>query len=294
MRKIISTGIGLLALAAAIQPAAAADLPRKVPVLKAPPVYIDPWTWTGFYIGLNGGYSWGRSTTNVGFFTVPAGVPIVPPAGSITSADLKLNGGIFGGQIGYNWQFDRTWVFGLEADIQWSGEKDSTLFRCAVAPGGGPPGPCLPGLTFTPPGAAGGTTLAFDQRRQWFGTLRGRLGVLPSPTVLLYITGGLAYGELKTDLLLSGFTPFGVPVSVAASQKDTKAGWVVGGGIEGRLWDNWTGKLEYLYMDLGEASGSIINTAAGSGAPWSSSRFHDNILRAGINYKFGGPVIAKF
>ena len=93
MRKIVSAEIGLLALTGM---AAAADLPAKAPVYKAPPVIVDPWTWTGFYIGLNAGYSWGRSDTHVDYFTSPGGLPIVPPAGSITDVKFDLNGGIAG------------------------------------------------------------------------------------------------------------------------------------------------------------------------------------------------------
>src|SRR6266508_5551837 len=202
MRKILAAGIGVLALAAAMQPAAAADLPVKAPVYKAPPVYIDPWTWTGVYIGLNAGYSWGRSRTHVDYFNSLTGLPIAPPAGSITDVDFNLNGGIAGGQIGYNWQASN-WVGGIEADIQWSGQKGSADFFCARNPVGAP-GPCLPTLTGTLPGTTG-TTLLLDQRLRWFGTLRGRLGVLFAPTVLAYVTGGLAYGEIKTEGTLNGF-----------------------------------------------------------------------------------------
>ncbi len=90
MKKIVSAGIALLALTGT---AAAADLPRKAPVYKAPPPIVDPWTWTGVYIGLNAGYSWGRSDTHVDYFTSPGGLPIVPPPGSITDVKFDLNGG---------------------------------------------------------------------------------------------------------------------------------------------------------------------------------------------------------
>ena len=286
MKKIVGAGIGLLALTGA---AAAADLPMKAPVYKAPPVIVDPWSWTGVYIGVNAGYSWGRSRTDVNYFNSVTGLPIAPPAGSITSVDFNLNGGVAGAQIGANWQ-SGIWVIGGEADIQWSGQKGSALFTCAATAIGGP---CLPGLTFLPPGATG-STLAFDQKLQWFGTVRARLGVTPAPTVLLYVTGGLAYGEIKTDGTFSSFTPAGVAVSSVFSQSTTKTGWTVGGGIEGRLSGNWTGKIEYLYMDLGTVSGTVVNTPALIGANW-SSRITDNIVRVGVNYKFGPyPVVAKY
>jgi outer membrane immunogenic protein len=288
MKKLVIAGLGMLAIAA-VQPAAAADL--KAPVYKAPPV-VDVWSWTGVYVGLNGGYSWGKSRTHVDYFNSLTGLPIAPPPGSITDVDFKLNGGIFGGQIGANLQIDRSWLIGIETDIQWSGQKGSAVFACAPSLVGGL-FPCVPGATALPPGTPG-QTLSLDQKLQWFGTLRGRLGALFSPTVVGYVTGGLAYGEIETNGTLVN-TPFvGPVVTTAFSHNVTRAGWTVGGGLEGRLWDNWTGKIEYLYMDLGTVSGTVSPAPAALlvGANY-SSRITDNILRVGINYKFGA-VMAKY
>jgi outer membrane immunogenic protein len=289
MRKIISLGIGMLALAGAMQPAAAADLAVKAPLYKAPPV-IEIWSWSGFYVGLNGGYSWGRSRTDIGFFNTVTGAPIATP-GSITSNSFNLNGGVFGGQAGYNWQ-SGSFVAGVETDIQWSGEKGSTNFFCAAAPGGGAFGACAPGLTFTPPGATG-VNLSVEQKLQWFGTLRGRVGGLVTPSVLAYVTYGLAYGEVKTNATLGGFTANGTAVAAAFSHSVTKGGWTVGAGLEGRLGGNWTGKVEYLYVDLGSISGTVINTPALIGATY-NSKITDNIFRVGVNYHFNAPVVARY
>jgi outer membrane immunogenic protein len=281
MKKIISAGIGLLALTGA---AAAADLPVKAPVYKAPPVVVDPWTWTGFYIGVNVGYSWGKSETDATFTNNTTGVLLA--AGS---SDFKLNGAIGGGQIGANWQ-NGIWVIGGEADIQWSGQKGSTTFSCPTPAIGGP---CNT-LTFGP-GFGVSPTAAFDQKLEWFGTVRARLGVTPAPTVLLYVTGGWAFGEIQTDGVISGFSGAGVAVSSAFSHSTTKSGWTVGGGIEGRLSGNWTGKIEYLYMDLGSVSGTA--TLLTSTPPLRfdySSRITDNIVRVGLNYKFQPYVVAKY
>src|SRR6266545_5045233 len=166
-------------------PAFAADLPVKA---RPAPVIVDTWNWNGFYLGINGGYSWGRSRTTVDYFNLPGGTPIVPPAGSITSGDFNLNGGIAGGQVGWNWA-GNGWLWGFETDLQWSGEKGSATFSCAATLIGGP---CLPGLTFLPAAAAGGTTLSLEQGIQWFGTFRARAGWLVTPSILLYATGGLA------------------------------------------------------------------------------------------------------
>jgi outer membrane immunogenic protein len=278
MKKIISAGIGLLALTSM---ATAADLPVKAPVYKAPPVIVDPWSWTGVYIGLNVGYSWGRSNTTESVYNNATNALLYT-----ANNTFKMNGAIGGGQIGANWQ-SGIWVLGLEADIQWSGQKGSTFFTCPAQ---------VCNNTTAIPAALTIVTSAFDQKLQWFGTLRGRLGVTPAPTVLLYVTGGLAYGEIETSATLSGFNGAGAIVSNAVNSSTTKAGWTVGGGIEGRLSGNWTGKIEYLYMDLGTVSTTapLLTNSPPIYATW-SSRITDNILRVGLNYKFGNyPVVAKY
>ncbi|HEX9215089.1 MAG TPA: outer membrane beta-barrel protein [Bradyrhizobium sp.] len=185
-------------------------------------------------------------------------------------------------------------MFGVEGDLQWSGEKGSAGFACVgVAPAGGA---CLPGLTFLPPaGGAAGTTLTIDQKLQWFGTVRGRVCILATPKVLFYGTGGVAFGEIKTTGTMTGFTPAGVAIASVGSTSETRVGWTVGAGVEGKITQNWSAKLEYLYMDLGRFSSGPFTLAPGStiGANV-SSRFTDHILRAGINYQFAGPVVAKY
>jgi outer membrane immunogenic protein len=113
--------------------------------------------------------------------------------------------------------------------------------------------------------------------------------------VLLYGTGGLAYGEIKTTGALAGITPGGVAIASVVSNSDTRFGWTVGAGIEGKITRNWSAKLEYLYMDLGGFSGGSYTLAPGSvlGARVDSN-FRDHILRAGLNYTFGGPVVARY
>jgi outer membrane immunogenic protein len=272
--------------------ALAADLAAR-PYVKAP-VIVDPvWNWTGFYVGGNGGYSWGRSNTDVSYFNPVTGLGIVPPAGSITSASFNMNGGVAGGQAGYNWQ-STNWVFGIEGDLQWSGERGSAFYNCVgTAPAGGV---CLPGLTFLPAGGLAGTTITIDQSLQWFGTVRGRVGILATPKVLFYGTGGLAFGEIKTTGTMTGFNAFGTPIASTGSSSTTRAGWTVGVGVEGKITQNWSAKLEYLYMDLGRfSSGPFTLSPALPISANVSSRFTDNILRAGINYQFTtGPVVARY
>jgi outer membrane immunogenic protein len=272
MKRIL---IGLAAVASiAATGALAADLPmRAAPYTKAP-VYVEPvFNWTGFYIGGNLGYSWGRSS-DTSTITNGAGTVLFTSAGK-----TDLDGIVGGGQIGYNWQM-QNWVWGVEADIQGTGEKGTRNFIC-------PRETCLPPAALVLPDLAAGLT----QKLDWFGTVRGRVGVLAAPKVLLYATGGFAYGDVKTGETVGALTGF--------STSTTNFGWTVGAGVEGAIGGNWTAKLEYLYVDLGHVSGSFLTTITGlGGTPLSAnynSRITDNVLRVGINYKFdNGPVVAKY
>jgi outer membrane immunogenic protein len=201
----------------------------------------------------------------------------------------NLDGVVGGGQVGYNWQV-QNWVLGLEGDIQGTDEKGSRSFTCptGVCSRGIPLNIVLPnGVILFTPGPAVPVTMS--QKIDWFGTVRGRAGVLVDPKMLFYATGGLAYGEVKTSETI-GVVP------TAFSSTTTNVGWTVGAGVEGVLGGNWTAKLEYLYVDLGKVSGSYLTpfTAFGVGFLTSSysTRITDNLLRVGVNYKFGGPVVA--
>ena len=273
MKRIL---VGLAATISLLTTGAmAADMAAR-PV-KAPPMVAAVYNWTGFYIGGNVGYSWGRSS-DTSTLTTPAGVALFTSASS-----ANMNGVIGGGQIGYNWQM-QNWVWGLEADIQGSDQKGSRAFTC-------PTGVCTPpfGLIAVFPGPAVPVTL--DQKLSWFGTVRGRVGILASPTVLLYATGGLAYGEVKSTATVGA-------AAAVFSNSDTRVGYTVGAGVEGVISGNWTAKLEYLWVDLGRTSNSFATGigALGGGVLTSnySSRITDNIVRVGVNYKFGGPVVAKY
>jgi outer membrane immunogenic protein len=282
MRKLLLGSTALLALAISA-PAMAADLPAA-PVYKAPVIAPAPWyDWTGFYVGLNGGYSWGKSATD---YTVTGLAPF--------STSQSMNGWVFGGQAGYNWQFNRNWIVGVEADIQATGQKGT-----ATLPGSSTTVtiPCLPTTNICFPTTTTTTTTgSFEQKLPWFGTARARLGFEPADRWMLYVTGGLAFGEVETNAAVTTTTTTNGVVtaaSAAASSNVTRAGWTVGGGAEWVISGPWTAKLEYLYVDLG----TVSNTFAGLGAfaPLAtSSHVTDNIVRLGVNYRFGGPVVARY
>jgi outer membrane immunogenic protein len=260
--------IGISAAASLLATSAlAADLPART-YTKAP-VYVEPvYNWTGFYIGGNIGYSWG-SSSDTSTLTNAAGTVLLT-----TSDKSDLNGIVGGGQIGYNWQM-QSWVWGLEADIQGTDEKGSRAFTFSPAP--------IIGFNFVPTIAI---PFALNQKIDWFGTVRGRVGVLVTPKVLLYATGGLAYGEVNSSETV------GTVVPSAFSNSTTNVGWTVGAGIEGAIGGNWTAKLEYLYVDLGTVSASF--TLPSTNVVSYSSHITDNVLRGGVNYRFDSPVVAKY
>ncbi|MBI5321011.1 outer membrane beta-barrel protein [Bradyrhizobium sp.] len=270
--------------AIAVSPALAADMP-----VKARPAIVEVWTWDKWYVGLNGGYSWGRSDTSGTFYNNNTGAQLSPT--QYTRFDL--NGGVFGGQIGKNWQNGK-WVFGIEADGQWSGERGSALFTCVT------PNAAFGGNVCNPNTANINTlglspTTTFNQEIAWFATFRGRVGGLITPTALLYVTGGAAVAGIKTSGVLTGVTTLGALTSVAWGNDSTNWGWVVGAGLEARLGGNWTGKIEGLYMDLGSVSGAPVLLPSTPPLRFGySSHVTDVVVRAGVNYHFGGPVVAKY
>ncbi len=280
-----------------------------------------PYDWSGFYVGVNLGGSFGRSDTN---YTI-AGVPF-------GSTSQRLDGILGGGQGGYNWQTG-PWLLGWETDIQGTSQHGSSSLidfipgtpgtpDIPATPGtpgtpgtpaipcvyeDGPTTPCLPGtgIAATPgtPGTPGTPAIpgipgkpavtgliTYKNSLPWFGTFRGRIGVMPAqfgvmPAQhwLVYATGGLAYGEVTTNetLTVGG-------MSVGLSSSPTKLGWTVGGGVEAALWNNWTAKFEYLYIDFGTINDTLIGIAPIMPIV-TSSHVTDNIVRLGINWRFGGP-----
>jgi len=273
MKKTFFAAAAVIA-AATTQPAVAADIP-----VKARPPVIEVWTWDGYYIGANGGYSWGRSKTTAQFFNSGTGALI-----STSTSKFNLDGPIAGGQIGMLRQHGQ-WVWGVEADAQWSGQDGSTNFTCPVPVVGGPCNNITGG-----PGVGVAPTATFNQKLAWFVTGRARLGFLPHPEWLVYGTGGVAIGGIETDGVITGVTVLGAATSNAFSYDVVKMGWTAGAGIEGRISGNWTAKLEYLYADYGHVRGSgALPTNFPPLRVQFDSRVTDHVLRVGLNYKWGRP-----
>jgi outer membrane immunogenic protein len=222
---------------------------------KAPPPAPAGYSWTGFYLGLNGGYGVGRNPSTLSNFTNP------PPGilQFIDSWKLVPEGWSGGVQAGYNWQINH-WVLGVEADFQGASQKDSACIVCSPVAGG----------------------FLVDQKMSWYGTVRGRLGWAAGP-VLSYVTAGWAFARINSDLTI--FVP--TFPTTAASTHDTRSGWTVGTGLEAALAGNWTAKVEYLYMDLGTTSVPFTTSGTGGSRTGVESDIRNRIVRVGLNYRIG-------
>ncbi|WP_414471522.1 outer membrane protein [Microvirga sp. M2] len=238
--------------------ASAADLARPAPpapIIAAPPIF----TWTGFYAGVNAGWGWRNDNSQSVVIDGAGGVP-----GTLFFDNNNDGGFTGGGQIGYNYQMG-SFVIGLETDIQWADTNQNMR------------------VTFVPLGAPGGTFIPGEFRNDlsdWFGTVRGRVGVA-FDRVLIYATGGLAY-------------------------TDNNTGWVVGGGAEWALPVNWFGSsavtfgVEGLWLGFDNNNNNDFNGFVGTFTPVGgptvnvfAPEFRNNndndffVARAKLNFKFG-------
>ena len=247
--------------------ASAADLPRR-PYVSEP--LVPAFSWTGPYVGANIGGVFGTSgdTKTIG----TSG--FVGLGGALRPSLLPTNDeGVIGGvQAGYNYQLGSA-VVGLEADFDFTSLQKTARFTSSAT--------------------VLGTTLTTSAKSQldYLGTVRGRLGFSPFDSLLVYATGGLAYGGVKT----SGSV---VPNAVAGglwsgSTSDVKAGYAVGAGLEYAFTPNISAKSEYLYYDLGTTTtralgnGVIRGIGALNGVDYISRvRTSGSVVRAGVNYKF--------
>ncbi len=214
-------------------PAVAADMPaRRMPV-KAPVVQVAAYNWSGFYVGVHAGYAWGELTS----------------ANDVT-IDHEPTGGLFGGQIGYNWQFNNV-VLGVEADLAYSTIKgdDTTTF--------------------------GAFNIIGDHDMKYLGTVRGRLGIAHD-RYLFYVTGGFAYSKVEGRLNVVGV--------ISDSDTLNLKGWTVGGGVELGLTQNLSARLEYLYVDFNDET-STMNL----GFPFTDQVDKNlNVVRFALNYRWTG------
>jgi outer membrane immunogenic protein len=246
MKRILCVLTAIGAIACGGSAVRAADLPLPAPAYQVPPPAVVPvYTWTGFYIGANGGFGGNQ-------FQFP--FTVGPLSGT---SSLNSSGFFGGGQLGYNWQFAPTWVLGVEtdfdgADIEGNATTTATAFSGNVG-----------------------------SKLNWFGTARGRVGFLVTPAVLLYGTGGWAYGNATASANAAAFG-----LGAAVSGTTYRNGWTAGGGLE-YAFNPWLSfKTEYLYLNLGT---NTLTSGTAAGVPFLlSEKTTVHTVKIGLNFKFNG------
>ena len=258
MKKILLGMVGLVALGIAA-PASAADLAAR-PYAKAPPTMMAAvYDWSGLYIGLNGGGGWTRkcwtNTNDLAVLTVP----------NVSEGCHDATGGMVGGQMGYRLQ-SGAWVFGVEVQGDWSNLKGSnaSLF--------------IPGATN-------------QSRVNGLGLFTGQIGYAWN-NVLWYVKGG---GAVAADKYNGVITANGVAFDQSSQ---TRWGGVVGTGLEVSFAPSWSVAVEYDHMFMGSGTTNFFLTGA-TAAPGLFSRTDTirqdvDMVTARINYRWGGPVVAKY
>ena len=255
LRKSILVTSSWMVLGAA---ASAADLAAVAPVSQV----VAP-GWAGFYLGVHGGYGWGDNNFSQTLFPLP-------PYAAIQG--FKSQGGLYGAQAGYNWQFGRA-VTGFEidfsaADIRGNSATASQEF----------------------PQAQGTLAGSRSDRVKYLGSTRGRLGWLPADNFLVYGTAGAAWERVDEGQNLS----LGPPTNLNISSRipSDRLGWVAGAGVETMLFGpNWVGRLEYLHYDFGAVAqtASRVSTAPNASFSDRAGRQSLDTVRAALSYKFGAP-----
>jgi len=238
-----------------VGPALAADIPAA-PVYKAPVAAPVVQNWYGFFIGVSGGYAWGRNGVDT-----TAGVPLTPFAGQTTLAG-NPRGGLGGLQWGSNWQFNRV-VLGTIGDIYISDIKSSQTIAATVG--------------------AATATATIDQHLKWFGTTRLRGGVLLTDNLLVYASGGIASGRGQSTFLTTtnlGCPAIGCPFGTGSKNM---WGWAGGAGVE-YLSGPWSARVEYLHYDLGTLSYPIAVPAPLFAN--ASTRMSGDMVLGTVSYKF--------
>jgi outer membrane immunogenic protein len=218
--------------------------------MKAPPMVAAPvpFSWTGFYVGGHLGSGWGtKEYTNECAACDPIGT---------FEGQGTVNGFLGGFQAGYNYQID--WVvLGIEGDFSFADVNGN--FTCYG-------------------------TSACTAKADWFATLTGRIGGTVDHA-LLYVKGGVAWVHDKYNDYCSDCSTTEDPANFSGS--GTRTGWTLGAGVEYAFTRNWSGKLEYDYMDFGTHTVTLITDVPSPFSPAPVDilqRVH--VVKAGVNYRF--------
>jgi outer membrane immunogenic protein len=258
--KLIVSATFAISAILGIGTASAADLAAR-PYTKAAPMMVALYDWSGFYIGLNGGGGWSRKCWE-----------LQQDRGAVRVGDEgchNATGGVVGGQVGYRWQ-SSAWVFGLEAQGDWAN---------------------LRGVT-SPSAFAPFFDTANHSKVDAFGLFTGQVGYSWN-NVLLYVKGGAAVTSDKYQGTLI------VENQLFDTASETRWGGVVGVGLEIGFAPNWSVAAEYDHMFMGNhnvafACVGTIGCAAGLNDRLDNISQNVDLVTVRVNYRFGGPVIAKY
>jgi outer membrane immunogenic protein len=275
MKRLLVVALASLSIGAA--DVFAADI-APATYTKAPAAVAEAYDWAGFYIG--GGVGWRKTEsawTTTQLEILPAG--IFAPNPSTASAGLSSDGIRGALHAGYNWRVTSL-IWGIEADVGYASNK-RTL---AGFPGTNPA-----------PAVLAASTDRLTAETTWDGSVRLRGGLLVSPSLLLYATGGLALQQATLSMTcanaIGGSVWCGTPHSESASK--TLVGWTAGGGIEAAVAKNWFVRGEYRYSDVGRFSHTFFGSAP-IDTIIGGATFKTHIVNLGVSYKFGSPVVARY
>ena len=254
MKKLLLGIAGVIALAV---PASAADLAAR-PYAKAPAMIAAVYDWSGFYVGANGG--WGSSRKCWDQYTAVGGAFIGG------DGCHNATGGVAGGQIGYRWQAG-AWVFGLEGQGDWADLRGRSVSVLNPA--------------FTN-----------ESRIGAFGLFTGQIGYAAN-NVLLYVKGGAAVTDDSFRTFVTGTN-----VLATSTANDTRWGGTVGAGLEFGFSPNWSAAVEYDHLFMGNRTYSFTHNgvAGAAGTAFSTERVRQDVdlVTVKVNYRWGGPVVAKY
>jgi len=288
---LAGTAFGALLAVASVTLALAEDAPggALVPGMQLaqmpppPPIY----TWNGFYVGVNIGGAWAFPHTNSPLTNngvAPAYIPsVVTDINNQAKMNPSLSGVTGGGQLGYNFQFNNI-VVGAEGEFDgWEMHRTGST--------------SMPFTGFPVPAAGVAPTYTNTVSSDWWASVRGRLGWTPTPSLLLYATGGVAFADFSySHRFVEGVFPGTSLGAAAASSTQTLVAPAVGGGLEFMVAPGWSLKAEYLYIPFGSISlkptpvvfpGPVIG---GSVFSSKATNLDTNVIRVGLNYHFGAPA----
>lgn len=233
----------------------AADLPART-YTKAPPM-MAAYDWSGFYVGANGGYG---SSSNCWDLNQIGAVTLFP--GNAPEGCHDATGGVAGGQVGYRWQTGAL-VAGLEAQGNWADLRGSSL------------------------STALGAAVTNQSKIDGFGLFTGQFGYTWNNT-LLYVKSGLA---VTTDKYQGIIPATGMAFDAAS---ETRVGYAAGVGLEYGFTPNWSLAVEYDHFFMFNNANSFTTIGASSLSRVDSIQQDVDLVTARLNYRFGGPAVARY